>query len=80
MVGALIVNALMCIGFINFHEETDGLAMWLPEDAPYRVNTEWLRDTYPSSNRFQSILIIAKDGGNILKAEHVKVGESVLRQ
>ena len=46
--------------------------MWLPEDAPYRLNTEWLRDTYPSSNRYQTMMVIAKDGGNILSAENVK--------
>ena len=73
--GAFLLAGLTGLGLLNFYEEKDGLAMWLPTDSPYRKNTEWLRATNPASTRAQTMLVVTKNGGNILSAKNVQVGK-----
>ena len=39
------------LGLINFYEESDMTALWVPKGTPFRNNVEWLHKHFPQNLR-----------------------------
>ena len=65
----ILLTALSALGLLNFHQESAGVRLWMPDDSEFKQNSEWLWAHYPPSLRYGSMLFIAD---NILEADVIR--------
>ena len=73
ILATFLLTAICGLGLINFYEESDMTALWVPKGNPQRVNTEWLDKNFPNSLRFNQIIfqadnVLTPEVGFLLKA------------
>lgn len=70
IIGCLLCTMLCGLGLVNFTLENRPDKLWIPRESSFALNTEWLRDNFPSPVR-QSHVIITAD--NVLDPEVMKL-------
>ena len=61
----ILLTALSALGLFNFHQESAGVRLWMPDESEFKQNSEWLWANYPPSLRYASMLFLAD---NVLEA------------
>ena len=61
ILATFLLTAICGLGLINFYEESDMTALWVPKGNPLRVNTEWLEKNFGRNGqiRFNQVIFQA---------------------
>ena len=80
----ILASLLICggcsAGFMLLESETDQLELWVPTDSDFYRNNKWLGQTFPSTTRAQSILLVTKDKSNILTKANLDIWRDILKK
>lgn len=61
IVGCLIFTSICGLGLVNFTLENRPDKLWIPRDSSFALNTEWLRDNFPSPVRQSHVIVTAEN-------------------
>lgn len=78
ILGSLFFFGLCCIGFTLLENETDQNELWVPTDSDFYRNTKWTQETFPSTFRFNTFMMVTKDGGDILTKSNLDLMRSII--
>ena len=53
------ITGLSGLGLLTLHYETDGNALWIPDDSPFLADSNWLKDHFDNDKprRLHSFII-----------------------
>lgn len=67
ILAAFVLTVIMGVGFTSWETENRGEKLWVPQDTTAELETEMYDEHFPSSSRFNSIIVqAATDGENVL--------------
>ena len=66
---SILLTCLSALGLLNFHQESAGVRLWMPDESEFKQNSEWLWANYPPSLRYASMLFLAD---NVLEAQNIR--------
>ena len=50
---SILLTALSALGLLNFHQESAGVRLWMPDESEFKQNSEW-------KNRWLQLLCFIK--------------------
>lgn len=62
----LATCGLLSIGLIKFDTEASPYKLWIPQNADFVINANWLWENFPSDTRYHSVIVTAD---NVLTPE-----------
>ncbi len=73
---ASLVFGILCSSLFVFmyEEEDDGIKLWLPSGSDFKTHSILLNEEFgdEEKTRTASLLVVAKDGGNVLTADNMR--------
>lgn len=66
---SLVLTVLMGIGFTSWETENRPDELWVPQDTIAEEETEMFQELFPSSSRFNQMIVQASAGKNVLTKE-----------